>query len=79
MMKQGRDISALDFVIEKLAASFTLDEGYRDHSLKGGYAGYRECHIEPDWLLIYGYETLADGERQLLCVRTGDHAELFAL
>jgi len=76
MMKQGKDIAALDFVIEELAAPRTLDDRYRDHALKGELAGYRDCHIEPDWVFIYGYETLDDGEQQLLCVRTGSHSEI---
>ena len=75
-MKQNRDIDALDFVIEELAVPNALPEKYLDHPLKGNYKGYRECHIEPDWLLIYGYETLDDEERQLLLVRTGTHSDL---
>jgi mRNA interferase YafQ len=51
MMKQGRDIAALDFVIEELAAPRSLGPQYRDHVLIGEFAGYRECHIESDWLL----------------------------
>ncbi len=77
MMKQGKDIAALDDVIEELAIPNPLSESYQDHQLKGDYKGYRECHLEPDWLLIYGYETLEDGERQLLLVRTGSHSDLF--
>jgi mRNA interferase YafQ len=77
MMKQGKDIVALDYVVEELAVPNPLPEQYQDHPLKGEYMGYRDCHIEPDWLLIYGYETLEDGERQLLLVRTGSHSDLF--
>jgi len=77
MMKQGKDIGKLDYVIEELAVPNLLPEQYRDHNLIGDYAGYRECHISPDWLLVYGYETLNDGEQQLLLVRTGSHSELF--
>jgi len=77
MMKQRLDVGKLDYVIEELAVPNQLLEQYRDHYLKGDYTGYKECHIEPDWLLIYGYETLDDGEQQLLLVRTGSHAELF--
>jgi mRNA interferase YafQ len=76
MMRQSRNIGDLDFVILELAAPRPLDKSYRSHALTGNYAGYRECHIEPNWLFIYGYETLDDGERQLLCVRTGTHSEL---
>jgi mRNA interferase YafQ len=77
MIKQGRDIYALDYVIDELSVPHPLDASYFDHPLKGEYAMYRECHIESDWLLVYGYETLDDGECQLLCVRTGTHSELF--
>jgi mRNA interferase YafQ len=76
MMKQDRNIDELDVVILELAAPRPLDERYRDHALKGEFAGYRECHIKSNWLLIYGYETLDDGEQQLLCVRTGTHSEI---
>ena len=77
VMKQGLDIGKLDYVIEELAVPNPLPEQCRDHFLIGDYAGYKECHVEPDLLLIYGYETLNDGELQLLLVRAGSHAELF--
>ena len=51
--KQGRNIEELFAIIEKLVKSEILDERYRDHSLVGSYKGTRECHIEPDFLLIY--------------------------
>ncbi len=76
MMKQGKDIAVLDDVIVELAVPNPLPESNRDHPLIGDYKGYRECHVEPDWLLIYGYETLDGGERQLLLVRTGSHSDL---
>jgi len=76
MIKQGKDIAELDYVIEELAAPNPLPQRYQDHPLKGEYKGYRDCHIEPDWILMYGYETLDDGEQLLLLVRTGSHAEL---
>ena len=76
-MKQNKNIAALDYVIEELAVPNVLPEKYQDHYLKGEYAGYKECHVEPDWLLIYGYETLENDEQQLLLVRTGSHSELF--
>jgi len=66
MLKQGKRIADLDTVILDLAIPKILDEKYRDHDLKGNYEGYRECHIKPDWLLIYGYETLDNNEEQLL-------------
>ena len=76
MMKQNKNIGKLDFVIEELAVPNPLPEQYRDHYTLGNWSGYKECHIEPNWLLIYGYETLDDGEKQLLLVRTGSHSDL---
>jgi len=55
MMKRGKDISLLDSAIEELAVPNPLPESFRDHNLTGEYKGYRECHVEPDWLFIYGY------------------------
>ena len=74
MKKRGLDIRLLDNVIDMLRQGQTLDIKYRDHALTGNYAGYRECHIKPDWLLIYYIEndiltlTLSD---------TGSHSDLF--
>lgn len=72
--KQGKDIEKLFDVIEKISRDETLDEKYRDHSLAGNYKGTRECHIEPDFLLIYEKieEVLV-----LSLVRTGSHSDLF--
>lgn len=72
--KQGKDIEKLFDVIEKIAKDETLDEKYRDHLLVGNYKGTRECHIEPDFLLIYEKieEVLV-----LSLVRTGSHSDLF--
>ncbi|MCH2075247.1 MAG: type II toxin-antitoxin system YafQ family toxin [Puniceicoccaceae bacterium] len=68
----SKDVQKLIEVIEILRAEESLDQRYRDHNLIGNYVGYRECHIEPDWLLIYKVE---NGE--LILVRTGSHSELF--
>jgi len=51
-----------------------LDNKYRDHALRGEYQGFRECHIEPDWLLIYRIENEA---LELFLFRTGTHSDLF--
>ncbi len=73
--KQGKDLDKLYDVIERLANGETLDEKYRDHDLKGEYEGSRECHIEPDWLLVYEIQ----GEVLVLMLyRLGSHSELFA-
>ena len=71
--KQGKDIEKLFDVIEKIAKDEALDEKYRDHSLAGNYKGTRECHIEPDFLLIY--EKIEEF-LVLSIVRTGSHADL---
>ena len=73
MIKQGKDISLLDNVIEKLQKGEKLDDKYRDHALTGTYRGFRECHIQPDWLLIYFVENKIT---TLTAVRTGSHSEL---
>jgi mRNA interferase YafQ len=73
LMRQGVDLARLEAVVAILVTQRLLDERHRDHALIGNWKGYRECHIEPDWLLIY---RIADDELQL--VRTGSHAELFA-
>ena len=73
-MKRGLNIDLLDNVIAKLAMGEPLPEKNRDHSLTGNYAGHRECHISPDWLLIYRYE---DDVLVLTLSRTGSHSDLF--
>jgi mRNA interferase YafQ len=69
---QGVDLTKLQAVVVTLAAQGPIDEKYRDHALVGNWRGFRECHIQPDWLLIYRVE----GE-ELQLARTGSHAELF--
>ena len=70
MKKRGLDLTLLDYVVE----GNTLDEKYKDHILKGEYAGFHECHIRPDWLLIYLVE---DDILTLTLVNTGSHSDLF--
>ena len=53
MKKRGLDLTLLDDVVDDLRQGKALDEKYKDHILKGDYAGFHECHIKPDWLLIY--------------------------
>lgn len=72
--KQGRDIEKLFGVIGILANGETLDEKYRDHDLSGNFKGCRECHIEPDWLLIYEVD---NNVLVLVLNRVGSHSELF--
>lgn len=74
LVKQGKDLSLLEEVIEKLASGKNLDNRYRDHFLTGNYSDFKECHIKPDWLLIYKIEK---EKLFLFLVRTGSHSELF--
>ena len=73
-IKRHYPIEELEYVVDTLAAESQLDEKYHDHPLSGNWAGYRECHIRPDWLLIYGID---DNKLILSLTRTGTHAELF--
>lgn len=74
--KRGLEMALLDEVIEKLRLGQTLEEKYRDHELKGNFVGFRECHIKPDWLLIYLIE---DDILALTLAETGSHADLFKM
>ncbi len=73
--KRGYNISLLTEVIKKLAAGEKLPEKNKDHSLSGNYSGCRECHVTPDWLLIY---EITDEELILYLTRTGTHSDLFS-
>jgi len=72
--KQGLDMGELKKVITILADGESLPEQYKDHELQGKYKGHRECHIEPDWLLIY---KISKDVLILSLVRTGSHHRLF--
>ena len=72
--KQGKNIDKLFIVVDTLLKGLELEPKYRDHSLIGNYKGYRECHVEPDLLLIY----YKDNNKLILTlVRTGSHSNLF--
>ena len=71
-VKRGLDMEQLKSVVKTLAIPEQLDIKNKDHSLSGNYSGFRECHILPDWLLVYRY----NGE-YLELVRTGSHSDLF--
>lgn len=73
-MKRGLDISLLEDVIATLAMGESLPEKNKDHLLSGNWIGYRECHILPDWLLIYRID---DDVLVLTLTRTGTHSDLF--
>ena len=72
--KRGLNLELLAEVIKKLAAGEELPPRNRDHALIGDYSGCRECHIQPDWLLIYEVE---QEELFLYLIRTGTHSDLF--
>lgn len=74
LKRRNKDIPKLHRVVELLSKEQTLDESYRDHALTGNYAGFRELHIEPDWLLIY---CIQDDVLMLSLIRTGTHSDLF--
>lgn len=71
---RGYDISLIKDIIKKLANGEALDDKNKDHDLHGNWEGYRECHIQSDWLLIYKHQ-----ERELILylTRTGSHSDLF--
>jgi len=72
--KRGQDIDLLDDCIRALAAGEELAPKFRDHNLTGRWSGHRECHVEPDWLLIYRIE---GNSLLLVLARTGNHSDLF--
>lgn len=74
--KRGLNIDLLKDIILKLGNGIPLDETYKDHPLKGNWEGFRECHIQPDWLLIYLIE---DDILTLTLVDMGTHADLFKM
>lgn len=71
--KRGFDISLLESVVQILKDGKSLDKKYEDHPLKGNKKNYRECHIKPDWLLIYLIE---NDILTLTLIDTGSHADL---
>lgn len=72
--KRNLDLTLLQDVVEKLADGEKLDPSYCDHPLLGEYNNFRECHIKPDWLLIYHID---NDELELFLLRTGSHSDLF--
>ena len=70
--KRGKDTDRLKTVVVLLAKGRALPAKYKDHQLKGMYKDCRECHVEPDWLLIYRIEA-----NMLQLIRTGSHSDLF--
>jgi len=73
-VKRNLNISKMNDVVEMLLAGKLLPEKYQDHSIAGNWVGYRECHIQPNWLLLYHIE---DDLLTLTLTRTGTHTDLF--
>ena len=71
--KRGLPMEELEIVLQTLLEERPLEEKHRDHALSGNYIGFRECHIRPDWLLIY---TIDHGNLILTAARTGSHSDL---
>ena len=74
IVKRGYNIKLMEDIIRKLANGEPLPEKHQDHNLSGNYSSCRECHITPDWLLIYEID---NGELILYLTRTGTHRDLF--
>lgn len=72
MKKRGKSFDAFKWVIQELAKGEPLHERFKDHKLIGDYVGTRECHLEPDWLLIY-----EEHDDEIILIRTGTHSDLF--
>lgn len=72
LSKSSKDLEKLLFIVNELADDQNLAAKYKDHPLKGEYTNKRDCHIEPDWILIYAVE-----DDELVLYRTGTHAQLF--
>lgn len=72
--KRGMDLGLLKAVIDSLLADEPLAPRHRDHALTGDHSGFRECHVLPDWLLIY---SVNEKELILTAIRTGTHSDLF--
>jgi mRNA interferase YafQ len=72
--KRGLDMGLLEAVVQTLKEEKPLDPKHHDHALTGNYAGFRECHVEPDWLLIYQVDKTV---LVITAARTGSHSDLF--
>lgn len=72
MLRRGKEVEKFKAVARLLLAHETLPPRYQDHPLKGGFIGWRDCHLEPDWILIYRREST-----QVIFGRTGTHSDIF--
>ena len=76
MKKRGLDLSLLDEVVNQLRQGIQLEAKYHDHALSGKFQGFRECHVKPDWLLVYLIE---NDILTLTLVDTGSHSDIFRM
>lgn len=76
MAKRGLDVKVLDDIVYRISHGEKLDKKHKDHILKGKYKGFHECHVYPDWLLIYLIE---NDILTITLINTGTHADLFNL
>ena len=74
MLKRGCDEKKLELVLKQLGLTGKLPQKYKLHLLKGNYKGLCECHIEPDWLLIWEQNEI---DKEIILIRTGTHSDLF--
>ena len=74
MVKRGKDIKKLKIIMHQLVSQQPLESRYHDHALTGNLRGHRDCHIGPDWILIYRIDR---DQQEIIFVRTGSHADLF--
>ena len=72
--KRGNDMAKLKAMLDRLIEGEPLPQEFKDHPLRGNFAGSRDCHIEPDWVLIY---TLTEKNSHVCFERTGTHSDLF--
>ena len=76
MLKRGADENKMNYVVNMLASGESLPSHYEDHPLHGKFLGFRECHVTPDWVLVYRI----DGDRLILALtRTGTHSDIFGM
>jgi mRNA interferase YafQ len=74
VVKRGWSIPSIDYVIDILLSEKSLPKKYKDHALTGNLTGYRDCHITPDWILIYRKD---EKNKILIATRTGSHSDLY--
>ena len=74
LIRSGKDVSKLETIVTLLVKEKVLPAQYKNHPLKGAYKSYFDCHIEPDWIMIYKIDRI---NSRLILVRTGSHSQIF--